>query len=158
MGSRFRSSIRRHGVGGAAVLGFAAGTIGGAKWLDRRLRDWPARNARIARTADELNLDGYLRDEAISSLRASSLYCYERRVTLWLQRRLLPETIKPSFYAAPIAAAAAAIKPGARVLAVGCRDDLELVLLAKALPGATILGLDLFSWHRRIVRGDMHAL
>lgn len=165
---RLSGAVRRHGFGGAAALGISVATVGTAKWLDRRLRRWPARFARIARTARALGGAGsvraraefgaYVLEETIQSLSASSRYCYERRTTLWLYRYLLPPTIKPSFYCEPIAAAVDAVGPRARVLALGCRDELELVLLGRAMPTAVIVGLDLFSWHRRIVRGDMHAL
>jgi len=165
---RLSGAVRRHGFGGAAALAIAAAIVGAAKWLDRRLRHRPARLARIARTARALAGEGsararaefgaYALDESIKSLSASSRYCYERRTTLWLYRYLLPPTIRPSFYSEPIAAAADAVGPRACVLALGCRDELELVLLRRAMPTAVIIGLDLFSWHPRIVRGDMHAL
>jgi SAM-dependent methyltransferase len=161
-------AVRRHGVGGATALGISVVIVGAAKWLDRRLRLWPARRARIARAARALcgaaspgaraEFSSYALEETIRSLGASTRYCYERRATVWLYRHLMPAAVRPPFYGQPMAAAVDAVGPSARVLALGCRDELELVLLGRAMPAAAIVGLDLFSWHRRIVRGDMHAL
>jgi hypothetical protein len=171
--SRLSRGVRRHGAGGAGAIALGVLIVAAGKQLDRLLRRRSGRDDRIAAAANALldrgraslssqnrrGFAAYTLEEATKSLRASSRYCYERRATLWLHRHFVAAIVRPPFFAGPVTIAAAAIVSARpRVLAVGCRDELELLRLADVMPAAAIVGLDLFSWHPRIVRGDMHAL
>ena len=44
------------------------------------------------------------------------------------------------------------------LLSVGCRDDLELVMLRRFFPNFEVIGLDISASSKNIVAGDMHNM
>jgi SAM-dependent methyltransferase len=108
-----------------------------------------------------VDYDAYLQEETAKSLRMSTRFCLERRATLFLQKHVYPAHLIVGARADLARLAASAVSPGIttpRVLSVGSRDELELVILRKIFPTAIVTGLDLFACDPAIQRGDMHAL
>lgn len=167
---RLAGALKRHGIAGAAATAAGLPLVAAGRRLDRWLRGRGAFEQRFEREvrnrveALERTAPGpgaaehYRRTEIANSLRRSSRFCYEKKAHLFLYRHLYPAATLPSRIAV-IARATAAVAPEPRrILAAGCRDELELIILRRIFRNADVVGVDLFSLAEGIVCGDMHAL
>ena len=128
-------------------------------------QNWLARlHATRGSASHGLDADGYeayLRMQLVKSLRASSRFSFEKKAKVFLQKHVLSKHAAKARVGvtAGVAAAHVAAAPGeAIVLALGCRDALELILLRQIFKTTHVTGLDIFSLDPDITIGDMHAM
>lgn len=104
--------------------------------------------------------------QAVNSIALASAYVPSKRFAIFFEK-ILPAEVNFSFARASRLAQLGKNKLGhlegsslaaRRLLSVGCRDDLELVMLRRIFPTFRVIGLDISAPSEDIVAGDMHSM
>ena len=112
--------------------------------------------------SDQADYGSYLDQQLTKSLRLSAKFNLEKRLNLFFHRYWYPKSAMLVRVVDIAAAAANGLGPTGeeppRILAIGCRDELEIVVLERLFRSPDITGIDIYSLGPKIRAGDMHAL